>query len=275
MLKQRVITGVILGVLIVLGVLYLTPMAFDLLTLLIAAIAAWEFLAIFKWDYQKRSIFLIAFLLTSIPVQILPAIPTLMIGALWWLASPYFLWRHTEDKQFHFDNLNYQALLGFVTFIPSWLGIVVIRGKFGVEFLLYLLIIIAAVDIGSYFSGKLWGKRLLAPDISPKKTVEGLIGGVSLATFIGIVGVFLLKFKFLNLDYVQFNFTGLRTVSFIMLSIISCLWSVIGDLFESMLKRQAGVKDSGKILPGHGGMYDRIDSLTAAIPIFALGLLLI
>ena len=121
----------------------------------------------------------------------------------------------------------------------------------------------------------LWGKHLLSSAISPKKTVEGLLGGILTALLVAIAGVFLLKSAIVKPSVMGFDFSPLKNISLVMLSLVTCLWSVIGDLFESMLKRLAGVKDSGKILPGHGGMYDRIDSLTSAIPIFALGLLLI
>ena len=129
--------------------------------------------------------------------------------------------------------------------------------------MLYVLAIVWAADIGAYFTGLRFGKNLLGAKISPKKTIEGLIGGIVAALLVATIGGFLL------------HFTGIRWLFILTLAVIVCLWSVIGDLFESMLKRQAGVKDSGVILPGHGGVYDRIDSLTAAIPLFALGLLIL
>ena len=276
MLVERIITGITFGLIILLGIFYLSPVGFDLLSLVIATLAAWEFLGLFnKWDYQKRIGFLALFVLTLMMTQFLPALPILLIGVLWWLTAPYFMWRYTVNGYNYFANMIWQGLLAAVIFIPCWTGLVIINGRFGKGFLLYLLVIVCVTDIGAYFTGKLWGKHLLAPAISPKKTVEGLLGGILTALLVAIAGVFLLKSAIVKPSVMGFDFSPLKNVSLIMLSLVTCLWSVIGDLFESMLKRLAGVKDSGKILPGHGGMYDRIDSLTSAIPIFALGLLLI
>ena len=276
MLVERIITGITFGLIILLGIFYLSPVGFDLLSLVIATLAAWEFLGLFnKWDYQKRVGFLVLFVLTLMITQFLPALPILLIGVLWWLTAPYFMWRYTVNGYNYFANMFWQGLLATVIFIPCWTGLVIINGRFGKGFLLYLLVIVCVTDIGAYFTGKLWGKHLLAPAISPKKTVEGLMGGILTALLVAIAGVFLLKSAIVKPSVMGFDFSPLKNISLVMLSFVTCLWSVIGDLFESMLKRLAGVKDSGKILPGHGGMYDRIDSLTSAIPIFALGLLLI
>jgi|SRR3972149_7900638 len=276
MLVERIITGITFGLIILLGIFYLSPVGFDLLSLVIATLAAWEFLGLFnKWDYQKRVGFLVLFVLTLMITQFLPALPILLIGVLWWLTAPYFMWRYTVNGYNYFANMIWQGLLAAVIFIPCWTGLVIINGRFGKGFLLYLLVIVCVTDIGAYFTGKLWGKHLLSSAISPKKTVEGLLGGILTALLVAIAGVFLLKSAIVKPSVMGFDFSPLKNISLIMLSLVTCLWSVIGDLFESMLKRLAGVKDSGKILPGHGGMYDRIDSLTSAIPIFALGLLLI
>ncbi len=196
------------------------------------------------------------FLSVAVITQFFPAEPTLIVGVLWWVIVPYFLWHYTADKINCFASIVWQYLVGIMVFVPCFVGLIEIQEKFGARFLLYLLMIVCAADIGAYFSGRLWGKHSLAPQISPKKTLEGVLGGLLLALLVAVI-------------------CDAHSVSFLMLVVVTCLWSVIGDLFESMLKRQAGVKDSGKLLPGHGGMYDRIDSLTAAIPIFVLGLLLI
>lgn len=116
-----------------------------------------------------------------------------------------------------------------------------------------------AADSGAYFSGRLFGKHKLAPQISPNKTVEGLLGGIltGLAVAAG--------FGLLN------GVTMAQFPSLLLVSFVAILASVIGDLFESLLKRHAGIKDSGSMIPGHGGVLDRIDSTLAALPVFALG----
>jgi phosphatidate cytidylyltransferase len=276
MLSKRIITAVVLALLIIIGVIYLPPMGVSLLALLIILIAAWEFSGFFNgWTYPIRIGFLGTLILISLLTQFGLALPLLILGALWWLIAPYFLWRFVTDERNYFTRLIWQWVLGIMIFVPCWLGIVIIYRNFGIEFLFYLLSIVCATDIGAYFVGRFWGRHLLAPRISPKKTFEGLWGGIFAALLIAIAGIFWLKFNLIKTSNIGIDFSGFSTVTFIMLTVITCLWSVIGDLFESMLKRQVGIKDSGQLLPGHGGLYDRIDSLTAAIPIFALGLFLI
>lgn len=126
--------------------------------------------------------------------------------------------------------------------------------------LMYVFLLVWCADSGAYFVGRKLGKRKLAPNVSPNKSIEGLIGGLITS---GVVAVAIGHF-YLSLDLVA-------QIAFLLLSGVAVLASVLGDLFESMLKRRAGIKDSGTILPGHGGVLDRIDSLLSATPIFALG----
>lgn len=125
--------------------------------------------------------------------------------------------------------------------------------------LMYVFGLVWCADSGAYFAGRAFGRRKLAPLVSPNKTIEGLCGGVLTAFVLMIVALIYLKLPFVT------------AICFIALSVITVLSSVLGDLFESMLKRLAGVKDSGSILPGHGGILDRTDSILAATPIFAIG----
>tara|TARA_B100000795_G_scaffold155522_1_gene116670 strand:- start:60 stop:503 length:444 start_codon:yes stop_codon:yes gene_type:complete len=125
---------------------------------------------------------------------------------------------------------------------------------------LFLLILIWAADIGAYFTGKLFGRTKLCPSVSPGKTLEGVFGGIALTQVVAITYVYITTQTPLLNDFLIFSF----------LALIVSLVSVLGDLFESVLKRIAEVKDSGNILPGHGGMLDRIDSLTSSAPIFFL-----
>jgi phosphatidate cytidylyltransferase len=127
--------------------------------------------------------------------------------------------------------------------------------------LMYLFLLVWGADSGAYFVGRKLGKKKLAPHVSPNKSVEGLLGGVFVAMLIVIV----VEFTYLEITFAQH-------VLFLIISIITVFSSVLGDLLESMIKRRAGIKDSGRILPGHGGVLDRIDSLLAAAPIFAAGM---
>ena len=126
---------------------------------------------------------------------------------------------------------------------------------------MYVFALVWSADSGAYFVGRKLGKNKLAPHVSPNKSIEGLVGGVLLSIIVVVVVAF-----------TALELSAMQLANFVILSVITVLASVQGDLFESMVKRQAGIKDSGSILPGHGGVLDRIDSLLAAAPIFALGL---
>lgn len=126
---------------------------------------------------------------------------------------------------------------------------------------MYLFLLVWGADSGAYFVGRKLGKRKLAPTVSPNKSVEGLYGGIATTVVIMLV-----------VQHFYLDLTVIQLILFLILSIITVFASVLGDLFESMIKRRAGIKDSGRVLPGHGGVLDRIDSLLAASPIFATGM---
>ncbi len=155
-------------------------------------------------------------------------------------------------------------ILGLILLCVCTVVLVFIHGHFeqGGWILLYLMTLVWIADIGAYFSGRRYGKNKLAPGISPGKTWEGVFGGV-IANVVWMLLIFSLT-DLLDTSLFWFLGIGLATSAV----------SVVGDLFESILKREAGVKDSGKILPGHGGVLDRFDSIIAAAPVFATGLFL-
>ena len=134
-----------------------------------------------------------------------------------------------------------------------------LRSEFGAGYVLFLLFLIWIADSGAYFTGRRWGQRKLALSISPGKTWEGVWGASLAALVFAMLGAVVLE--------VRMPWPG-----FVILSMVTVGFSIAGDLFESMLKRQRGLKDSGSLLPGHGGVLDRVDSLTAAVPVFLLGL---
>jgi phosphatidate cytidylyltransferase len=135
----------------------------------------------------------------------------------------------------------------------------VVIHRYNAGILLFVLAVIVVADTAAFFTGRRWGKTKLAPALSPGKTREGLFGALAATGLLGTLGAWLLR-----IDLVMWPY-------FVALVWITTLLSVTGDLFESLLKREAGVKDSGTLLPGHGGVLDRIDSLTAGAPAFALG----
>jgi len=150
----------------------------------------------------------------------------------------------------------------FISITTGWFAFSWIRMQpEGSWLILLLLLIVWAADTGAYFAGKTFGKRKLAPNISPGKTRAGLLGGLIAAPLVALLTVELMPLS------------GIEPAGLIALSVLTALVSVCGDLMISLHKRTSGFKDSGKLLPGHGGVLDRIDSLLAAAPFFALGLL--
>lgn len=156
--------------------------------------------------------------------------------------------------------------VGTLVMVPAWCALALIHAgePYGERWLLVALFIVWAADTGAYFTGRRFGDkwfkgRRLAPAISPNKTIEGLLGGMVLAVLVGVAGGWLAGAAPAELPLVA------------LVALLAAIFSVIGDLFESMIKRHAGVKDSGNLIPGHGGLLDRIDGVVAALPVFAVG----
>jgi len=260
-LIQRLITGFILIILVLAGIFYLPAKWFALVAGLVVFAAALEYFLMWQKDKIFLFISLLSLLFFYLLLEFTLPIIGLVCGVVWWLIAPYFLVYYSKNGENILTNVFIRWLVGILVFIPCLIGMVELKSIFGAGYLLYVLIAVWAADVGAYFSGKFFGKHKLAEFVSPNKTTEGVIGGIVLSTIVSLVGGFILKLQ------------GIELLLIITLIIVTCLWSVIGDLFESMLKRDANIKDSGCLLPGHGGIYDRIDSLTAAIPIFTLGLM--
>jgi phosphatidate cytidylyltransferase len=148
------------------------------------------------------------------------------------------------------------AVAGLVVLVPAWLALSQLHAH-NPLFMLFLLLLVVAADVGAYFAGRRFGRHKLAPRVSPGKTWEGVGGGVVGATIVAIIGALWLHMPFLL---------------FIALCVVVVFASIVGDLTESLFKRHAGLKDSGNLLPGHGGVLDRVDSITAAAPVFLVGL---
>jgi phosphatidate cytidylyltransferase len=151
------------------------------------------------------------------------------------------------------------AVAGLWALVPTWLALARLydQDMRGRELVVFVLLLAWAADIGAYFVGRRFGRFRLAPVVSPNKTWEGVLGGLAAGFLVALAGR---------------AWFGLPTTAFLSLCVAAVLVSVVGDLLESMFKRQRGLKDSGSLLPGHGGMLDRIDSLTSSVPLLALGL---
>ena len=189
-----------------------------------------------------------------------------LLGVAWWLLAMLWL-LHFDFASDHDTHARVFKLgAGTLAVVPAWcaMGVIHATGPNGHQWLLLALFLVWAADTGAYFAGrtfggKLFGGRKLAPRISPNKTIEGLLGGVVLAVAVAVIGA-----KLIGTD----NGALLGVIA---VAIVTVLFSVVGDLFESLLKRHINVKDSSNLIPGHGGVLDRVDSVLAALPVFALG----
>ncbi len=186
-------------------------------------------------------------------------------GLVMWLLILLFMLGYRFSGQWTYSRRLFSFLFSALLIWICVQGLVFIHQHFeqGSWILMYLLTLVWVADIGAYFSGKSFGKNKLAPGISPGKTWEGVLGGLILNAF------------WITLVYYLSEGWGLPYLPFLMLGLVTAAFSVVGDLYESILKREAGLKDSGRILPGHGGVLDRIDSVIAATPVYLSGLFIL
>jgi phosphatidate cytidylyltransferase len=184
-----------------------------------------------------------------------------VVGVVWWLLAGLWL-KHYGFASDHDTHARvFKLAAGTLAIIPAWCAIGVIHGgqPYGHRWLFVALAIVWAADSGAYFAGRHYGRRKLAPRISPNKTVEGLAGGLVCGLAVALAFAPLAGATLAQLPAVA------------LVALVAVAFSVVGDLFESLLKRHVGAKDSGDLIPGHGGILDRIDGVVAALPVFALG----
>lgn len=254
---QRIKTAIVL-VIIVGFALFASSMPIFVVPLLAIGvlIAAHEWTKLMpKVKYPAR--FVLAVLLLTMIAIFVP-----WTWAFWWAAS-IAIWamatawvlQYPAKEKWYGKRLVYMGVVILTAAITAMYGL----WQMSPWWLMYVFLLVWCADSGAYFVGRKLGKRKLAPNVSPNKSIEGLIGGLVTAGVVAIIVG----------NYLQLSGTALFL--FLILSAITVAASVLGDLFESMLKRRAGIKDSGSILPGHGGVLDRIDSLLSATPIFAFG----
>jgi len=258
MLKTRAITALLLvaGFMAVLFVL--PPLAAGIVFAVVAALAGWEWGGLMQAPMKGRILFAVlvfglCILFWTSPAQGFPLLWGL--SALFWLAfAPLWLkWKWSTAC----------ATVGLVVILPTWAALVALHERSPV-LLLAVMALVWVADIAAYFAGRTFGKHKLAPAISPGKTWEGVAGAV-----LGVMIYGLVVSPFLPVVGELSRYTLLAC-----LLLLTAL-SIAGDLFESLAKRQADIKDSSQLLPGHGGILDRIDSQTSTLPIIALGLHLI
>ncbi len=261
MLKQRIITALILAPLALCGFFLLEGGSFALFIGAVVVIGGWEWARLSGFEAQSsRIMYAVVVAALLFLLYLLPDLaPWLLVAALiWWLMATWLVLTFPESSA-HWASAICKLVIGLLILLPAWQGLVLIKQMpLGNWLILSVMILVWGADIGAYFSGKAFGRRKLAPKVSPGKSWEGLYGGLAACLLItAVVGVY----RGWSLGEIIFALVSAAIVVLI---------SVVGDLTESMFKRKSGVKDSSNLLPGHGGVLDRIDSLTAAIPVFAL-----
>jgi len=270
MLAQRILTAILLIPLVVCGVLYLSTFWVAIFFAAVVMLGAleWAKLSSISTPLWKSIFLLLMAILLGVAAMMTSSLTfnywLLAIATTGWLIGVVLLVRVKEIHKITSDSHPLRAAVGFLVLLPCWVALIFLhgQGEDGPALVLFVLILIWVSDSGAYFAGRRWGRTKLAPVISPGKTREGVCGA--------LVGAVICGFA---LDWMKPDLGGLLAT--IPLCIITCLISVEGDLFESLIKRQADVKDSGNLLPGHGGVLDRIDSVTAAAPVFMFGLMLL
>ena len=269
MLKDRVATAAVLIPILVAAILLLPAIYLAYLFGIFAVIAAWE------WSKLSGFTSLVSRLAYAGIVILIMVNSYDLIYQFQFLRDILFLvfvgWLFTlvwltitpaEEILSNALNVYSRGLIGLALLVPAWLAMLSIHvsGENGPYRLLALFVIIGLADSGAYFTGKLMGVTKLAPLISPGKTIQGVYG----ALVISLIGALLIGYLF--------GFSGFNLWAFIGVALLSVIFSIVGDLFESVAKRSAGIKDSGSLFPGHGGVMDRIDGYTAAAPLYLLGL---
>ncbi len=269
MLKTRILTALVIA-LVAFVVLFVPPAAFRLFMAILLLVGSWEFSRLAALNFVSRCLLLaVQTILLSLGLYLWNSLapftlPLLSAACLTWCLM---LLRLMSFRAGAVPGLNYRMLSFFSALAAisfAWYALCWLRDQASGEWLvLLLLFIIWAADTGAYFSGRMWGRHKLAPSISPGKTREGLLGGVLLALLVAQL-----------LAYPSGLFT-VPSLALLTVTMVTALVSAAGDLFISIHKRTSGVKDSGQIFPGHGGVLDRFDSLLAGAPFFALGILLL
>lgn len=284
MLKQRIITALLL-IPIALYCVFLLPLwGFSLFIQAVIMMGAWEWSPLMGVRRKPARAAYVVFIGAIIGVLswlvplgdlwgddgVLNSVTyyTIVLGGVWWVIALALIVNYPSSRRVWSRTRAIVGVFGVLIFIPTWAALMTVRSinfddnpYFGGWVVLFILLLVWAADVGAYFAGVRYGRNKMMPAVSPGKTMEGLCGGVTLAFVVMMVVSHWTKVP--ADQFTGYYLTGLFTV----------VASVFGDLNESMFKRSAGVKDSGSILPGHGGILDRIDSLTAAVPVFTLAYL--
>jgi len=285
MLLQRIITASILAPLILLAIYFLSTPQFAVVWGLVILVAGWEWVSLIDIKKVYQKIIFLLFLgvsifgvfswtvILEIVAQLfkMPEIRNFSGAIEWTVIAPVLFWfiimilirNKPKDLLALKIKTGYKVFLGWFVLLAAWMFLERLRRLYGAEMVIYFFLLIWAADIAAYFGGKKYGITKLAPDISPGKTIEGMYAALASAIVCAVI---------LGLIY---GFPAIIISDFALLSVLTVLVSIYGDLFFSYAKRLKGVKDSSSLLPGHGGLLDRIDSVIAGAPVFYAGVFLI
>jgi phosphatidate cytidylyltransferase len=271
-LRQRIITAIVMAVVVLAAIFTLPSPWFAGFVTVVVAVGLWEFSNFAalrsvpgRMAYCIASLAVLAVMGWGTAVWATPHVEAigqvLILAGIWWCLASALVVSYPATGAY-WNSVWQRAAMGWLTLLPAWLAFIWLHAQAdGAWLLLFVVALVASADIGAFFAGTRYGHRKLAPRVSPGKSWEGLAGGLA-SSFVLVLLVWVLFWR------ERFALPQLLGVA-----AVTVVASVFGDLFESMLKRERGVKDSSALLPGHGGFMDRLDSLSAAVPVFALGLL--
>lgn len=258
MLKTRILTAVVLAPLVVAAIFLAPGWAYAALFAAVVAAGAWEWAALVGVQtLAERMVYLGVFLALALLLYLWPAlhVPALVLAASFWLLALVRVLRFTGAERLNGTHW-LDVVLGLVVVGGAYAALLTLRSQpDGASWVMLALLLVWLADIGAYFAGRAYGRRKLLPTVSPGKSWEGVMGGMAV-TLLVVLGIL--------------AWWGVALAPWLLALPLLVLVSVLGDLFESTLKRRAGVKDSGTLLPGHGGMLDRIDAQLSVLPFFAL-----
>ncbi|MEP6484499.1 MAG: phosphatidate cytidylyltransferase [Rudaea sp.] len=265
-MKQRIITALLITPFAIALILFTPTVALGAIIAALCLIALWEWTRLSGMRSRPLRAVLVALALALMITLWIDRgsmfwWATIGVGVVWWFFALFWLKHYSFAAALTRANVSIKLLAGFLAIIPAWVALMSIHlTQPDIHtWALYSLLLIWGADTFAYIAGKRWGRKKLAPNISPGKTIAGVYGALVGSAIVAAVGGWLL------------NVRGMLLIALIVVALVSVLFSVVGDLFESVIKRHANVKDSGALFPGHGGVFDRLDGVFAALPIFALG----
>lgn len=265
-MKQRIITALLITPFAIALMLFVPTPAFVAVIGILCGIAMWEWTRMSgmrsrPWRAVAVAVGVLAMLALYFTSNVALWWSFILLGCLAWVGAVFWLRHFSFAASVTREHTALKLAAGALAVLPAFAGLMRIHQTQAMPhtWALYALLLVWVADTFAYLAGSRWGKVKLAPQISPGKTREGLYGALIGSGVIAAIGGWLLDVR------------GVTLVLLVVVALISVAFSVVGDLFESMIKRHAGVKDSGNLFPGHGGVCDRLDGVFAALPFFALG----